>query len=166
MDLTANPGSLFDTASKLRSNPALQWRVPIWLAHKSSGRILRRQGRSAHPSQLEFTLPPFLHQRRTGACEFADFKFVVIAKGESDSNYCIFIQTDYELQENKGHLYNGYEINLNTNPTVTSQDRQLVRLGRSQGATPRPHSMVRNPCTCRGQTHSSLARRGDARGLS
>ena len=56
---------------------------------------------------------------------FEDFDLVVVAKGEPESNSGIFIHTDYELRDDKGHLANGYEINLNTSPTVTRKTGSL-----------------------------------------
>ena len=56
---------------------------------------------------------------------FRDFELIVVAKGEPESNSGIFIHTDYELRDDKGHLANGYEVNLNTSPTVTRKTGSL-----------------------------------------
>ncbi len=56
---------------------------------------------------------------------FKNFELVVVARGEPDSNSGIFIHTDYELRDEKGHLANGYEVNLNTSPTVTKKTGSL-----------------------------------------
>jgi hypothetical protein len=56
---------------------------------------------------------------------FKDFELVVTAKGEAKSNSGIFIHTDYALRDDKGHLANGYEINLNTSPTVKQKTGSL-----------------------------------------
>ena len=56
---------------------------------------------------------------------FKNFELIVVAKGDSESNSGIFIHTDYALRDDKGHLANGYEVNLNTSPTVTSKTGSL-----------------------------------------
>jgi len=57
--------------------------------------------------------------------DFKDFELIVVARGEPDSNSGIFFHTDYELRDDKGHLANGYEVNLNTSPTVTRKTGSL-----------------------------------------
>lgn len=56
---------------------------------------------------------------------FKDFELVVVARGEANANSGIFIHTDYELRDDKGHLANGYEVNLNTSPTVAKKTGSL-----------------------------------------
>lgn len=56
---------------------------------------------------------------------FRNFELIVVARGEPNSNSGIFIHTDYELRDDKGHLANGYEVNLNTSPTVTKKTGSL-----------------------------------------
>lgn len=56
---------------------------------------------------------------------FKDFELVVVARGEANSNSGIFIHTDYALRDDKGHLANGYEVNLNTSPTVAKKTGSL-----------------------------------------
>ncbi|MEX0324003.1 MAG: DUF1080 domain-containing protein [Puniceicoccaceae bacterium] len=56
---------------------------------------------------------------------FKDFELVVVARGEANSNSGIFIHTDYALRDDKGHLANGYEVNLNTSTTVAKKTGSL-----------------------------------------
>lgn len=56
---------------------------------------------------------------------FKDFELVIVAKGDPDSNSGIFFHTDYELRHDLGHLANGYEVNLNTSPSVTRKTGSL-----------------------------------------
>lgn len=56
---------------------------------------------------------------------FKNFELIVVAKGDPESNSGIFIHTDYALRDDKGHLANGYEVNLNTSPTVTRKTGSL-----------------------------------------
>ena len=56
---------------------------------------------------------------------FNNFELVVVAKGAAESNSGIFIHTDYELRDEKGHLANGYEVNLNTSKSVTRKTGSL-----------------------------------------
>ncbi len=56
---------------------------------------------------------------------FKDFELVAIAKGQTESNSGIFIHTDYALRDDKGHLANGYEVNLNTSKNVKQKTGSL-----------------------------------------
>ena len=56
---------------------------------------------------------------------FKNFELVVVAKGAAESNSGIFIHTDYALRDEKGHLANGYEVNLNTSKSVTRKTGSL-----------------------------------------
>lgn len=56
---------------------------------------------------------------------FKNFELLVVAKGDPESNSGIFIHTDYELRDSKGHLKNGYEVNLNTSVDVTRKTGSL-----------------------------------------
>ena len=56
---------------------------------------------------------------------FKDFELVVVARGEVEANSGVFIHTDYALRDDKGHLANGYEVNLNTSKSVTRKTGSL-----------------------------------------
>ncbi|MDG2254098.1 MAG: DUF1080 domain-containing protein [Opitutaceae bacterium] len=56
---------------------------------------------------------------------FKNFELIVIAQGAPESNSGIFVHTDYALRDEKGHLANGYEINLNTSKSVTRKTGSL-----------------------------------------
>ena len=56
---------------------------------------------------------------------FKNFDLIIVAKGAPESNSGIFIHTDYALRDEKGHLANGYEVNLNTSKSVTRKTGSL-----------------------------------------
>lgn len=45
---------------------------------------------------------------------FTNFELIVVARGEPSSNSGIFFHTDRETRDDKVHLKNGYEIQLNS----------------------------------------------------
>ena len=63
--------------------------------------------------------------RAEGSFAVKDGLLVAIAKGQTESNSGIFIHTDYALRDDKGHLANGYEVNLNTSKNVKQKTGSL-----------------------------------------
>ena len=88
---------------------------------------------------------------------FKNFELIVVAKGDPESNSGIFIHTDYALRDDKGHLANGYEVNLNTSPTVTRKTGSLYDVVDLK-EQPLDDTQFQT-ASRRGQAHPSLARR-------
>lgn len=95
-----------------------------WRTNRAEGSFTVRDGLLvAHSLDLRSHL--FYVGEGDSPVAFKNFELVVVARGEPDSNSGIFIHTDYELRDEKGHLANGYEVNLNTSPTVTQKTGSL-----------------------------------------
>lgn len=95
-----------------------------WRANRAEGSFSVRDGLLvAHSLDLRSHLFYVGDQSEPEA--FKNFELVVVAKGAPNSNSGIFFHTDYELRDDKGHLANGYEVNLNTSPTVTRKTGSL-----------------------------------------
>ena len=95
-----------------------------WKTNRAEGSFAIKDGLLvAHSLDLRSHL--FYIDKDNEPVAFRDFELIVVAKGEPESNSGIFIHTDYELRDDKGHLANGYEVNLNTSPTVTRKTGSL-----------------------------------------
>ncbi len=96
-----------------------------WWANRAEGLFSVRNGLLvAHSLDLRSHL--FYVGDQSEPKAFKNFELVVVAKGAPPkSNSGIFFHTDYELRDDLGHLANGYEVNLNTSPTVNRKTGSL-----------------------------------------